>query len=382
MSPKPDPEDVEGSNLEPMVSEEYLKELRNVINNMKAGRGDGEPSIRKLKELIEIRDDLVKLMIQIGNRVGAKKDGSKWVFVRRYSVCENHHEILLKGDEKREKCPICGLPVKVVEEEPPVELVKLFLQLAEMRKEIEAIIGKEVLKYPEFKKFLVFIKGIGPLNGARLIAFLYPEEFDFNVNKARKYAGLAVMFKCPKCGYWYYAGESSNGQPASPSKEGWLCPADGTKLVGTSAKGVKYNRKVKTFLLGVLGTNLMRGKGVYAKIIKDFSEEIAKKRPDWPKMRVLRTAIRKAVSLLLSQYFAVSLHIRKGVPLKEAYKTVLGKVYDELSKHEDFVTAPITDYYVDVKSDKILAEFRRVIQEMGVDENEAIAWLKKKKVIQ
>jgi hypothetical protein len=78
----------------------------------------------------------------------------------------------------------------------------------------------------------------------------------------------------------------------------------------------------------------------------------------------------------------MSLHIRKGVPLKEAYKTVLGKMYDELSKHEDFIEAPITDYYVDVKSDKILAEFKKVIQEIGIDENEAIGWLKKKKIIQ
>jgi hypothetical protein len=382
MPPELDPDILEDINLEPMVSEEYIKELQNVINNVKAKQEDSEPSIRRLKELIEIRDDIVKLMIQIGNRIGAKKKGSKWVFGRKYSVCENHHEVLLKEDEKRDKCPICGLPVKIVEEEPPAELIKVFFQLAEMRKEIEAIIGKEVLKYPEFTKFLIFIKGIGPLNGARLLAFLFPEKFNFIVHKARKHAGLAVMFECPKCGYRYYAGESSNGKPAVPSKEGWLCPVDGTKLIGTSAKGVKYNRKVKTFLLGILGTSLLRGRGVYAKIIKDFAEEVSKKHPDWPKARVVRTAIRKAVSLLLSQYFAMSLHIRKGVPLKEAYKTVLGKMYDELSKHEDFVTAPITDYYTDVKSDKILAEFRKVIQESGIDENEAISWLKKKKIIE
>ena len=374
--------DLEDLNLEPMVSEEYIKELENAINSLKAKQANTEPNIRWLKELVEIRDDIVKLMIQIGNRIGAKKKGSKWVFVRRYSVCPNHHEILIKEDEKRDKCPICGLPVKIVEEEPPPELVKMFLQLAQMRKEIEAVIGKEVLKYPEFTKFLVYIKGVGPLNGARLLAYLFPEKYEFIVSKARKDAGLAVMFTCPKCGYWYYGGDSSNGQPAVPSKEGWLCPVDGTKLVGTSAKGVKYNRKIKTFLLGVLGTSLIRARGVYTKIIKNFAEEVAKKHPDWPKVRVMRTAIRKAVSLLLSQYFAVSLHIRKGVPLKEAYKTVLGKVYDELSKHEDFVEALITDYYSDVKSDKILAEFKKVIREMGIDENEAIGWLKKKKIIQ
>ncbi len=72
------------------------------------------------------------------------------------------------------------------------------------------------------------------------------------------------MFQCPKCGYYYYGGESS-GKPAVPSKEGWLCPVDGTKLVGIAARNVKYNRTVKTFLLGILANNLILAGGVYAK---------------------------------------------------------------------------------------------------------------------
>jgi predicted RNA-binding Zn-ribbon protein involved in translation (DUF1610 family) len=378
MSPKPVSE-----VLETTVSKELVNGLEEIVNDLKRRQqDDNKPNLRRLKEMVEVRDDIVKLMVQTGNRIGAKRKGNKWVFIRKYSVCENNHEVLLKEDEKRDKCPICGLPVKIIEEEPPAELVEIFLQLVQTRKKIEALIGKEVLKFPEFRKFLIFIKGIGPLNGARLIAYLYPIIFGFNVNKARAYAGLAVMFTCPKCGYYYYAGKSSNGEPAIPSEQGWLCPVDGTKLVGKSAKGVRYNRKVKTFLLGILGTSLITGKGVYAKIIKDFAEEVSGKHPDWPKMRVMRTAIRKAVSLLLSQYFAVSLHIHKGVPLKEAYKTVLGKVYDQLSKHEDFIEAPITDYYADVKSDKILAEFKKVVRELGIDENEVVLWMKKKKIIE
>ena len=237
-------------------------------------------------------------------------------------------------------------------------------------------------KFPEFVNFLVYIRGIGPANAARLLVYAFPPQFQYNVNKFRKYAGLAVMFQCPKCGYYYYAGESSNGKPAVPSKEGWLCPIDGTKLVGTVARNVKYNREVKTFLLGILANNLIMAGGVYSKIIKSFKEEVAAEHPDWPKLRVQRTAVRKAISLLISQYFAVSLHYREGVPLHEAYKTVLGKEYEILKEHEDFIIYPITDYYVDIKTDKYKAKFEKVVEELGINKEEVITWFKKKKVIQ
>ncbi|MCI4409125.1 MAG: hypothetical protein JHC26_08545 [Thermofilum sp.] len=338
--------------------------------------------VERLRELVGIYDDIQKSRISMGNRLGCKRVGGKWVCKRLYTECEDGHKILLKEGKKRDKCPICGKPVKIVEEVPSEELVNIFERLVKTEKEIEALISNEVLKFPEFTKFLVFIKGIGAVIGAKLIAYLYPKEFEFNVNKARAFSGLAVMFVCPKCGYWYYAGKSSNGMPAVPSNEGWKCPVDGTKLVGTSAKGVPYSRKAKALLLGVLPRNLIMNGGIYAKLIKKFEEEVKAKHPDWPKLKVKRTAIRKAVSLLLAQYFAMSLHYRKGVPLPEAYKVVLGKVYDMLKKHEDFITAPIVDYYVDVKSDKYKQQFERVIKELGINKEEVVEWLKKKRVIE
>ena len=152
--------------------------------------------------------------------------------------------------------------------------------------------------------------------------------------------------------------------------------------MGTAARNVKYNRTVKTFLLGILASNLMMAGGVYSRIIKSFKEEVASKHPDWPKLRVQRTAVRKAISLLLSQYFAISLHYRERVPLVEAYKVVLGKEYETLRKHEDFVISPITDYYVDIKTTKYKAKFEKVIEELGINRNEVVEWLKKKKVIE
>ena len=341
-----------------------------------------EKELVYLKDLVRFRDDQIKLRVSLGNRIGAKKNGNGWVFLRRYTVCKNKHEVLLKEDEKRDKCPVCGGPVQVVEETPSENLIQQFYSLLKQQEIVEGLIANEVTKFPEFVNFLAYIRGIGPANAARLLVYAFPPQFQYNVNKFRKYAGLAVMFQCPKCGYYYYAGESSNGKPAIPSKEGWLCPIDGTKLVGTAARNVKYNREVKTFLLGILANNLIMAGGVYSKIIKSFKEEVATKHPDWPKLRVQRTAIRKAISLLISQYFAVSLHYREGVPLHEAYKTVLGKEYEILKEHEDFIIYPITDYYVDIKTDKYKAKFEKVVEELGINKEEVITWLKKKKVIQ
>jgi hypothetical protein len=341
-----------------------------------------EKELVYLKVLVRFRDDQIKLRVSLGNRIGAKKNGNGWVFLRRYTVCKNKHEVLLKEDEKRDKCPVCGGPVQVVEETPSENLIQQFYSLLKQQEIVEGLIANEVTKFPEFVNFLAYIRGIGPANAARLLVYAFPPQFQYNVNKFRKYAGLAVMFQCPKCGYYYYAGESSNGKPAIPSKEGWLCPIDGTKLVGTAARNVKYNREVKTFLLGILANNLIMAGGVYSKIIKSFKEEVATKHPDWPKLRVQRTAIRKAISLLISQYFAVSLHYREGVPLHEAYKTVLGKEYEILKEHEDFIIYPITDYYVDIKTDKYKAKFEKVVEELGINKEEVITWLKKKKVIQ
>jgi len=152
--------------------------------------------------------------------------------------------------------------------------------------------------------------------------------------------------------------------------------------VGTAARNVKYNRTVKTFLLGILASNLMMAGGVYSRIIKSFKEEITAKHPDQNKLRVQRTAIRKAISLLLSQYFAVSMHYREGVPLSEAYKVVLGKEYETLRKHEDFIMSPITDYYVDTKTTKYKLIFEKTIEELGINKDEMITWLKRKKVIE
>ncbi|MFP3202845.1 MAG: hypothetical protein RXR43_11640 [Sulfolobus sp.] len=334
-----------------------------------------------LKDLVRFRDDLIKLRVSLGNRIGAKKKNGGWVFLRRYSVCKNKHAVLLRDDETRSKCPICGGETQIVEETPSDNLVQQFYNLLRQQETVESMIAGEVAKFPEFTNFLTFIKGIGPANAARLLALAFPPQFGYNVNRLRSYAGLAVMFTCPKCGYWYYAGKSSNGKPAVSSEEGWKCPNDGSKLTGTAAKNVPYNRELKTFLLGVLANNLMMAGGIYSKVIRSFKEEIAAKHPDWPKVRVQRTAIRKAESLLLAQYFAISAHYRLGVPLPEAYKIVLGKEYEIISKHNDFIIAPLTDYYVDIKSTQYKLRFEKVLEELKINREEVIEWLKKKKVI-
>lgn len=224
-----------------------------------------EKELSFLEDLIAYRRDIIEMRVLWGNRIGAKKGKNGWVFLKRYSLCRNKHAVLLRGDKTREKCPICGEPVQIIEETPSEVLKERFYDLLKQQEIVEGLIANTVTKFPEFTNFLALIKGIGPANAAGLLVYAYPPKFEFNVNKFRKYAGLAVMFVCPKCNYYYYAGQSSNGKPAVPSEYGWLCPNDGIKLVGTAARNVMYNRTVKTFLLGILANNLILAGGVYAK---------------------------------------------------------------------------------------------------------------------
>jgi hypothetical protein len=102
--------------------------------------------------------------------------------------------VLLKEDEKRDKCPICNEPVKIVEETPSDELVQRYMELLKQQEIVEGLIADAVTKFPEFTNFLAFIRGIGPANAARLLAYAYPPRYQYRVNAFRKYAGLAVMF--------------------------------------------------------------------------------------------------------------------------------------------------------------------------------------------
>jgi len=70
------------------------------------------------------------------------------------------------------------------------------------------------------------------------------------------------------------------------------------------------------------------------------------------------------------------------VPLTEAYKVVLGEEYNSISKHADFIIGPVTDYYTDIKTTKYKAKFEKIIEELEVDKDEVITWLKKKKIVE
>ncbi len=47
----------------------------------------------------------------------------------------------------------------------------------------------------------------------------------------------------------------------------------------------------------------------------------------------------------------------------------------------DFIVSPITDYYVDIKSSKYKVMFEKTIEELGINRDEVVEWLKNKKVI-
>ncbi len=58
-----------------------------------------EKDLIYLRDLVAFRDDLIKIRVSLGNRLGAKKKNGNWFFLRRYSVCRNKHTVLLKDQE-------------------------------------------------------------------------------------------------------------------------------------------------------------------------------------------------------------------------------------------------------------------------------------------
>ena len=120
-----------------------------------------EKDLMYLKDLIAYRDDLIELRKAFGNRIGAEKENNGWVFLRRYTICNNKHAVLLKKDEKRDKCPICGAPVNIVEETPSGDLIQRFYDLLKQQEIVDGLIADVVTRFPEFTNFLTYIKGIG-----------------------------------------------------------------------------------------------------------------------------------------------------------------------------------------------------------------------------
>ncbi len=111
-----------------------------------------EKELIYLKDLVRFREDLIKLRVALGNRIGAKKDKNGWVFLRRYTVCKNKHAVLLKEDEKRDKCPVCGEPVTVVEETPSDELIQRFYDLLNLTKSFKYISSFSLILSPPYGK--------------------------------------------------------------------------------------------------------------------------------------------------------------------------------------------------------------------------------------
>jgi len=189
---------------------------------------------RNLKSLVESYIDIQKLRIAYSNRL-------------RDLRCLECGRIFVPAENKKtKKCPDCG-STKV--ESPLSEEVRIFIaeqveELKAMENKISAKFEKYLKEIPDWTEWLVYVRGAGKTNAGKLFAWI-------NWDKVQHPSSL-----------WRYFGLHTVAGRAAKCRRG--------------EKG--FDKEKKAFVLEVLGSSLLRGKGGYYKLYNKFREEEKQKR--------------------------------------------------------------------------------------------------------
>jgi hypothetical protein len=146
-------------------------------------------------------------------------------------------------------------------------------------------------QFPIYRCFLSNVKGMGIINSAKLLYYIYPrmpttptfkttrwvKGGKVEVVEIKKYRGLRSLY--------HHAGlhVEENGE-APAIKRGGKCD---------------WNPEFRVLCLGVIGRNLVFVKDRYFLLYRQFKAEEEKKHPDLPKKRIHRRALRKMVKQFL-----------------------------------------------------------------------------------
>lgn len=145
----------------------------------------------------------------------------------------------------------------------------------QIEKELEKRITQIVRDHPFYSEYLRYVKGIGPMLGASIIAH-------------GPYSRFATVSKL-----WKYMGVAPGQGPFNQDK--------------------KYNRKMKvTFYKAGFNFVKLGDRSPYGSLYKEFREEYEKKWPDKSKLNKHLAALRKVVKLFASHVWAVWWEIMEG----------------------------------------------------------------------
>jgi len=200
----------------------------------------------------------------------------------KFSLCPNKHLIPMASE--RDKCPICGAPIQVVEIEPPKVLVDVLAKLSTIEKDLYKELERAVEGHPLYLQYLQYVRGVGAATAAYLITVLNPARFE-TVSKMWKYCGLHVE-----------NGKAPHRTPEQPT--GW--------------------NPVARTMMWRLGENFRRQGGFYKMMYYKFLEESTRKHPDWTKAHHIAHARRVTVKLFLAHWHMVG-RVLQGLSVRKPY---------------------------------------------------------------
>lgn len=149
-------------------------------------------------------------------------------------------------------------------------MVKAYNLLLESEESYKKVLETNIKDHPVFTGFLSQVKGCGPMMSANIIAYLDPYKAR-HASSFRKYAGLDVVTTKDKDGNPIVDEDGNietHGRKMGDTEEYEYIDKNGNKAI---KKGLTYNPKLKSKLIGVLASGIIKAKDpVYTKIYYDY----------------------------------------------------------------------------------------------------------------
>lgn len=149
-------------------------------------------------------------------------------------------------------------------------MVKAYNLLLESEESYKKVLTDNIKDHPVFTGFLSQVKGCGPMMSANILAYLDPYKAR-HASSFRKYAGLDVVATKDKDGNPVLDSEGNmvtHGRKMGDTEDYEYIDKNGNKAI---KKGLTYNPKLKSKLIGVLASGMIKAKDpVYTKIYYDY----------------------------------------------------------------------------------------------------------------
>lgn len=149
-------------------------------------------------------------------------------------------------------------------------MVKAYNLLLESEESYKKVLTDNIKDHPVYVGFLANVKGCGPMMSANILAYLDPYKAR-HASSFRKYAGLDVVATKDKDGNPVLDSEGNmvtHGRKMGDTEDYEYIDKNGNKAI---KKGLTYNPKLKSKLIGVLASGMIKAKDpVYTKIYYDY----------------------------------------------------------------------------------------------------------------